>query len=202
MKHFLAKFLILISLAFINSCKENIHPRKFEMNIYNAAVDTLEGLEFAFRVDINNGLNKEINFYAGLDESESLKSDGFYFIFNKLGKAYQMTSILKNGSLIFPAQAKSKKFIIDICFREYCKNIAEFAIIFETYYKSGSKQENIKNLLKDISIEYRVNKNWSNENYQAVFRDKSVLYFDRLDTIDTNFYTEITGETFSQMIGK
>ena len=202
MKHFLTKILILISVIFIYSCKENIHLNKFEMNIYCAAVDTLDGLEFAYRVNIDNGLDREINFYTGLDESENSTNDGFYLKFNKLGKSYQMTSLIKKGVIIIPSQAKNKKFIIDVCFREYCKNISDFPMLFDTYYKSKSKVENIRKLMKDISIEYRVNKSWNNKNYQSAFKNDSIIYFNRLDTIDTNFYTEITGETFNQMLKK
>ena len=56
--------------------------------------------------------------------------------------------------------------------------------------------------MKDITIECRINKKWNDENYQSAFKNDSVLSFNNLDTIDTKFYTAITGDTFKQMLGK
>ena len=47
------------------------------MKISCAVIDTLDGLEFAYRVNIDNNTNKEIDFFAGLEESDSTSSDGF-----------------------------------------------------------------------------------------------------------------------------
>ena len=113
-----------------------------------------------------------------------------------------MTSLIKNGLIILPGQTLNKGFIVDVCFREYCKNISDFDLIASTYYKSKNKSDNIKDLMKDITIEYRINKKWNNENYQSVFKNDSVLYFNHLDTIDTKFYTTITGDTFKKMLAK
>lgn len=202
MKQFSHTFLILTVLFLAQGCKENIQPNKFRMEICCAAIDTLDGLEFAYRLNIDNSSNTEISFYTGLDQSESIATDGFYLNFKKLGKSYQMTSLIKNGYLIIPGQTKNKKFIIDVCFREYCRNIPDFALIYDTYYKSKSKLENIKNLIKDISIEYRINRAWNNKPYQSVFKNDSIIYFNRLDTIDTKFYTDITGETFKGLLAR
>ena len=179
---------------------ETNRHNKIQMKLNYAAVDTLDGLEFAYCVNIVNGLNRKINFYTGINEKEVSVSDGFYLNFNTIGKSYQMTSLVKNGFLILQAQPEDKKFIINVCFREYCKNISEFPLIFDTYYKSKNKLESINKIMKDISIEYRVNKNWDNKNYQSAFKNDSILYFNRLDTVETHFYTELTGETFSQML--
>lgn len=191
-----------VVLIFIGGCKENMHHKKIEVKIYSGAIDTLGGLELAYSVNVSNNTNQEINFYTGLDESETSVRDGFYLTFKKLHKSYQMTSLIKNGLLIIPAQTVNKRFIIDVCFREYCENLKDLSLIASTYYKSANKSENIKNLMKDITVEYRINKKWNNKNYQSAFKNDSVISFNNLDTIDTKFYTAITGDTFKQMLGK
>lgn len=113
-----------------------------------------------------------------------------------------MVSLQKKDYEKSPSQTIKNRFIIDICFREYCKNISDFTLIYKTYYKSKNKSENIKKLLEDISIEYRVNKTWSNKNYQSTFKNDSIIYFNHLDTVITKFSTKITGETFTQMLKK
>ena len=196
----LFNIIILIFVINLYGCREDASTNKVELKIQNCIVDTLDGLEFAYKVKIDNKSNKKINFYTGLTESESLAKDGFYLKFNKIGKAYQMTALVKNGNLTLPAQMNKSEFVIDICFREYCKYISDFNSIYDTYYTSKNKLENIKQILKDISIEYRVNKSFNDKNYNSAFKSDSVIYFNRLDTIEIKFYTEITGDIINQML--
>lgn len=174
---------------------------KIDMKILSAAIDTLDGLEFVYKVEVSNNTKNDIKFYTGLDEREEPKRDGFYFKFKNLEKSYQMISFTQ-GVIDIPALTKNKGFIIDACFKLYCKDISAFDTIISTYYKSKNKLENIKNLIKDISIEYRVNKEWNDNNYQSAFKSDSIIYFNHIDTVKTEFFTEITGETFEQMLKK
>jgi len=198
----LFNIVVLIFMIILYSCREDTLTNKVELKIDNCSIDTLDGLEFAYRVKIANKSNKKINFYTGLTESESLAKDGFYLKFNKIGKSYQMTALVKNGNLTLPAQTNNGEFVIDICFREYCKYISEFSTVYDNYYTSKNKSENIKEIIKDISIEYRVNKSFNDKNYNSAFKNDSVIYFNRLDTIGIKYYTEITGETINKMLKK
>lgn len=77
MRNLFYTIFICITFTLIYSCTENVRSNKFEMKISCAVIDTLDGLEFAYRVNIDNNTNKEIDFFAGLEESDSTSSDGF-----------------------------------------------------------------------------------------------------------------------------
>jgi hypothetical protein len=192
---------IILMFAFF-SCNEEKMANIIELKIDMCSIDTLDGLEFAYRVKVDNNSNEKINFYTGLTENEKPAKDGFYLKLNKIGKTYQMTALVKNGILVLPSKSKNNEFIIDVCFREYCKYISDFSTIYDAYYTSINKSDIIKEIIKDISIEYRVNNLFDDRNYKLAFKKDSVFYFKHTDSIQTNLYTEITGETISKMLKK
>lgn len=184
------------------SCTEKKSANMIELKIDMCSIDTLDGLEFAYRVKVDNNSNEKINFYTGLTENETPAKDGFYLKFNKIGKAYQMTALVKNGILVLPSQSKNNEFIIDVCFREYCKYIVDFSMIYDAYYTSKNKKENINKIIDDVTIEYRFNNSHDDKNYKLAFSKDRIIYFKHTDSIPTNLYTEITGETINKMLKK